>query len=228
LSVSKAAAYHRWKPVSDEDTNLNRAMERERQQGVATASRPAPAVTLEPLTAGDAERIRQWRNQDLSGLRTPYPLTDHQQRQWYETVVCDRNGPHRYFAVHTEAYRIDRPQLLTGSNLVYETFFAMVGITYISWENGLAELALVTDPARRRQGIGRAAVLAVLREGFDNLGLHQVYGECYHCNPALGFWQRLIDDYGWQHTTLPARKRWRGVWHDSTYFATFAVPGEGT
>ena len=150
--------------------------------------------------------VRDWRNQALSTLRTPFALTVEMQQDFYKNVICNRNSPHRYWAV--------RQQLTCSAPLV-----AMVGLTNIQWENGLAEISLIVDPKKARQGIGLAAVRLALDQAFDILGLKTVCGEVYHCNPAHPFWQvALARNGGYASVLLPRRKFWDGRLWDSDYF----------
>ena len=162
-------------------------------------------MILRPLTAEDAETVRQWRNADRSGLRTPFMLTREMQ-QAFHASLADRNAPHRYWAVS----RFAEPS---------NDLAAMAGLTYIQWENGLAEISLIVSPIEVGKGIGREAVRLALMEAFDRMRLLTVVGECYECNPAVGFWRKVVADYGGSLATLPRRKWWDGRLWDSLVFA---------
>lgn len=161
-------------------------------------------ITLRALTLAECETVRGWRNTDevRVGLRTPFPLTADMQADFYKAVVCNRQSAHRYFA------------LLDG-----QTFVGMVGLIDCQWENGLAEISLIVDPARRGGGVGAAAVDAILAEAFERLRLQSVCGECYQVNVAVRFWKRIVAHYDAYGTVLPNRKFWGGVLHDSYYFS---------
>jgi RimJ/RimL family protein N-acetyltransferase len=159
-------------------------------------------LRLDALNVDDVQTVREWRLTCREGLRTPVMLGEEQQDTFYEKVVCKGTDKNRYFAVRD------------GDLLV-----AMVGLTGIEWENGMAEISLITDPAKAGKGIGSGALELLLREGFDVMGLATIYGECYLCNPAIGFWQRMCERYNAYTTTLPRRKRWAGKLWDSLYFS---------
>lgn len=161
-------------------------------------------LTLRALTLAECEAVRGWRNTDevRVGLRTPFALTADMQADFYKAVVCNRQSPHRYYA------------LVDG-----DTFVGMGGLTDCQWENGLAEISLIVDPAHRRGGVGVAAVDALLAEAFERLRLQTVFGECYQVNAAVYFWQKVVAGYQAYGTTLPNRKFWNGVLHDSYYFS---------
>jgi len=173
---------------------------------------------LIPLTRQNAEEVRTWRLDDdvRGGLRTPYGLTEIQQARFYDHVVSDQTAPHRYWGVQ------DGQTALEASRQ-FLPLCAMVGLTNIIWESGNAEISLVVNPLLRRMGYGWRAVDLVLREGFDNLRLHSIFGEVYHSNPtALPFWEGVCKAYRAHVTTLPARKFWAGAYHDATIFTILA------
>lgn len=163
-------------------------------------------LILDALTPADVEAVRGWRNRDdvRAGLRTPHLLTAQQQRAWYDAVVCDRRSPHRYWAVRERS---------DAGGLV-----AVVGLTDIAWENGTAEISLITDPDRTGVGIGTAAVRLVLTEAFDRMRLLAVHGECYEHNPAWAFWRRLLGDETRLWPYVPYRKYWDGESHGAWFF----------
>jgi hypothetical protein len=157
-------------------------------------------TTLRVLTADECEVVRQWRNLDLSPWRTPYYLTEEQQQDFYREVVCNRNTPHRFWAVD-EGGR----------------FAGMVGLTNIQWENRTAELNLIMGPDMHK--LADAAVDLLLEQAFDFVGLLTVCGECYLCSPQLMFWRRKVEGLGAYSTTLPKRKLWQGKMWDSLWFS---------
>ena len=154
---------------------------------------------LRELTQTDCEQIRQWRNSCLETLRTPYLLTEQMQTDFYHTTVCNRNANSRWWAIEANGELI-----------------GMTGLTDIEWENGKAEVSLILNPKEIRKGYGEAALNLLLEQAFAFMGLQNIYGECYECNPAVSFWRKMIPTYT---TTLPQRKLWRGKYYDSLYFS---------
>ena len=155
-----------------------------------------------PMTPEYAELVRQWRNQDMRPWRTPYQLTEEMQQDWYHTTLCNRESRSRHWAM-----------------LVEGEFVGVVALSGIQWENGIAEIGLTMDPERSGQGYGTKAVEFVLDQAWNYLGLKTVYGECYECNPALGFWQKVCERYGAYTTSLPDRKFYGGKHWDAMYFS---------
>ena len=157
-------------------------------------------------TVQDVEQVRLWRNNCLETLRTPYPLTKEMQEQFYREVICTRNSKHRYWSISE-----------TEDGIEYMIGFG--GLTNIEWENRLAEISLIINPEFRRQGKGEQAVELLLREGFNNMNLENIYGECYETNSMQGFWKKVCDKYSGKAVILPQRKYWNGKYYDSLYFS---------
>lgn len=165
-------------------------------------------IYLDVLSLEDVQRVRQWRNQDLAGLRTPYPLTREMQDEFYRDVVNNRNSQNRYWAVA----RADS----NGRGLL-----GMAGLTDVSYINGSAEISLIVDPGFHRHGVGTEAVAQVLRHAFDRMRLLTVFGEVYLCNPAVEFWKKIVSEHSGYITTLPNRKFWAGRLWNSLYFSIY-------
>ena len=155
-------------------------------------------MKLTALTKEDAEQARQWRNEQLQTLRTPFLLTKEMQEDFYLKHICARDSRERFFAV-----REDR-------------LVAMVGFVKIEWENHLAEISNICAPGLNYKRM--QTVELQLHEGFMNLGLQNIYFECYHCDPSLQFWQEVVERYGAYTTVLKNRKYWGGKYWDSLYF----------
>ena len=194
-------------------------------------------IYLDALQREDMPLIVRWRNQNPEGARTPYLLNQEMQADWYETVVCDRDSKHRYWAVRRPASVKERRELEINRPTVgmrstkksaraqrvwadgEDWFVGISGLTNIEWENSRAEIALMIDPERRGQGLGKMALRETLAWGFHNMGLHRIYGECYKCNGSLEFWKTAADAYDAHWHTEPQTKWWGGVWHDSFCFS---------
>ena len=167
----------------------------------------APEVTFQSLTCSRAEDIRQWRNDVLPSLRTPYALTFEQQQQWYKDVVCDRSANSRYWAVCVD-----------GNCL------GMAGIEHIDWQQGRGEISLLIAPNRRGKGYGTQAVTELWRRGFGELRLEVLWGECYAMNQdAIQFWQQQMCRYyplsiGPFSAFIPMARKHEGKWYGAYYF----------
>lgn len=164
-------------------------------------------VTMRPLESRDLEPLTIWRSRVRPYLRTARMLSVDDQREWFRSLPMSQ---HRYYAfdVETQAGKV-----VAGVG----------GLTYIQWENGTTELSLVTDPVSARRGIGRSMFCGLMMCAFEELRLVTVTAECYHNNPALGFWKKMEAEFGGSSVVLPRRKFYGGNLYDATYFS-WAAP----
>jgi RimJ/RimL family protein N-acetyltransferase len=167
-------------------------------------------LKLRAPTAGDVEQVRRWRSDDgvRAGLRTPFLLTEEMQADFYRDVVCDRRSPHRYWS-------FDGPGQVSQN---YKALVAFGGLTDIAWENGHAEISLIVNPDHAGKGVGSEPVRLILHEAFGRMRLLTVFGEVYDCNPALAFWQKMVETVPGGATHMPGRKWWDGRLWGATLF----------
>ncbi len=158
------------------------------------------SLELKVLTRSDMLPILLERNKVLETLRTSFPLTLEQQFDYYDKVLCDRNGTTRYFGIYEG-----------------EDFIGYGGLEHISLYNHNAEISLLIFNKYRQKGYGAQAVDLILEYGFKFLNLSFIYGECYTCANYM-FWQKLIYKYQAASTMLTARKYYNGQYWDSLYF----------
>jgi len=179
-------------------------------------------MKLDALNRTQCEQVRLWRNEIPETLRTPFLLTKEMQEDFYENV-CKRESSDRYWAIiRTIDDEIKEVVPETG-------FIGMGGIENIQWENRLGEISLIIDPTQTGNGLGKEAVDLLLDQAFNYLNLQTVWGECYCCNPAWEFWQKITERYKGRYYTgdnpptrwthLPNRKFWKGEYYDSLYFS---------
>lgn len=161
-------------------------------------------------TLADLQTVARWRETCPESLRTPHPLSEHDQRRYLERIESSRHQMRMWS--FREQPKPGAIHYVNEMRLVGLAAFG--GLQYIQWENSLAEISLIVDPDQHGKGVGERVLLQILEEAFGNLGLNQVWGECYACSPALGFWETRAN---WS-TVLPERKRWNGKLHDSLYF----------
>lgn len=169
-------------------------------------------LIVKPPTALSLEIVREWRNEDLSSLRTPFFLTEEMQEDYYKQL-CDQKSNKRmwcFYENYDPAYKCKNEM---------ENLIAFGGLENIEWENRLAEISIIVDWQYRTQGYGKEAVAKILEQGFDYFNLENIYGECYKTNPdALAFWEKIMKIHSGYKTMLPQRKYWHGSYHDSLYF----------
>lgn len=152
-------------------------------------------MRLTELTHACAMKAKEWRNERLDALRTPYPLSTMEQHEWYNR----REG--RWWSIVEEKEHI-----------------GYAGIQHIQWESGIGELSLLMAP-EYEQARG-AALDLVLVEAFGNMGLKTVYAEVYDCNRDSGWWVENAFRRGVAYAPkLRNRKYYQGKYYDSTYYS---------
>jgi len=150
----------------------------------------------------ECQQVRHWRNESMESLRTPYELTYEMQDKFYHNVICNHNSPHRYWSI------VDK-----------DKFVGFGGLTFIERENRLARISLIIAPEHRDEGLGEKAVDLILDKAFNYLNLKTVCGECYACNSAKYFWDKIVNKHKAFTAILPKRKYWEGCYKDSVYFS---------
>ena len=158
-------------------------------------------MKLEVLTRCQVQLVREWRNNELQFLRTPYMITPKMQDNFYDDIVQDRNSEHRYYAI-------------TDGGM----FIGMCGLTNIEWENGTAEISLIIAPDHRGEGYGMKSVDLLLNEAFFKMRLFTVYGEVYDCGHRK-FWENITIELNGYKTDLVNRKWWNGKLYGSMWFS---------
>lgn len=176
-------------------------------------------MKFKALSLPDLEQVRQWRNECLEALRTPFLLTKEMQEEFYKDIICNRHANARYWGVWVdEKVTMSMVKPMPDVEVDGEIFIGMTGLENISWENRLAEISIMLNPGYHRKGYGKKAVELLLDQGFNYLNLENIYGECYACNPALIFWFKIIEKYNADIVLLPNRKYYNGQYFSGTYF----------
>jgi hypothetical protein len=105
-----------------------------------------------------------------------------------------------------------------AKNIKYScpTLIGMCGIENISWENRNGEISILLAPDR--WGEFDAVLDEVLRLGFNNLNLENLYTEVYGCNLQAERWHQCeTRKTAPSYAILPNRKFWDGDYYDSLY-----------
>ncbi|CUI16636.1 Putative ribosomal-protein-serine acetyltransferase [Candidatus Protochlamydia naegleriophila] len=119
----------------------------------------------------DAESIRLWRNAQTDVLRQLTPITQEQQRLYFEEVV-------------EPAFDLKEPKQVLFSFLFQHAFIGYGGLTNIDWEARRAEVSFLVDPARAEdQGQYTADFshfLSLLSKiAFKEIKLHRLFTETF-------------------------------------------------
>ena len=124
-------------------------------------------LSLRPITAGDIEMLRNWRNQDFVRNRFVFSdsITSEQQVQWFEKYNSDDTD--YMFIVSYESNPI-------GAAALY----------HINMQKGHAEFGrlMLGDLSKRGQGLGKRITHLTTRMGFEVLSLKRIYLEVFEEN----------------------------------------------
>jgi len=144
----------------------------------------AVTVRLRELNTSDAEQARRWRNDERiwRWCRQNDFISDLNQRDWFNAQHADRT-------IKMYAIEVD-------SNEFKNVFVGVCGLTDICHVHSRAEFSLYVSPESQGKGIGRAALHALLKHGFMNLNLRQIWGEVFDGNPAM----KTFLDIGFEET----------------------------
>ncbi|HMK04701.1 MAG TPA: GNAT family protein [Ferruginibacter sp.] len=143
-------------------------------------------IRLEKFERTDFQQLIDWiKDEELliswSGSLFSFPLTE-KSLDWYirDTNVANTSDAFVYKAIDTETGKVVGHISLGG----------------ISWKNrsGRVTRVLVGDTTERNKGYGQEMTTAVLKIGFDELGLHRISLGVYdnnagaiHCYKKCGF-----------------------------------------
>ena len=151
-------------------------------------------MILEAMTLDDAQVVRTWRNDRPDALRTPYPLSESEQRAWY----VDHDG--RFFSLIED-------DILAGYG----------GIQHVQWESRIGELSLLMAPEyehARAEGLD-----LILWQAFDAMRLDTVYAEVYECNRDIAWWRWFAGGPECTIARLPNRKWYQARYWNSLYIS---------
>lgn len=159
-------------------------------------------LELKALDRAHVAQARAWRNlwAVWQWTRQNDLISDLEQERWYERQSTDPTV--RMYAV---VMKVGAAETLVG----------VAGLTSIDWPNRRAEFSLYIGPEHQKNGHGRAALATLLMHAFQNLGLHQVWGETFHGNPAL----KLFGEMGF---TLDGKRR-EAYWKDGTWIDSYMI-----
>lgn len=173
-------------------------------------------MILKAISLSDLEKVREWRNKQISMLRTPFPLTSEQQSEFYKNVICNRQSNGRFWGIYLKDFPT---KFSTTEYITPIEFIGMTGIENIQWENRLGEISLLLNPKHSTNENLYKALTQILYKGFMCLNLENIYTEVYECSPFKDFWLNYINTCGINNTVniLPNRKYCIGRYWNSFY-----------
>ena len=173
-------------------------------------------MKLNVLSYPNIEQVRIWRNDNMPMNRTPFLLTEEMQGEFHRSQVCNRLANARYWGVWSENKDefVDVPECaFPVINCNSNIFIGMGEISNIQWENRIGEIGLIMHPEHLDKA--DKAIDLILGQGFNNLNLENIFGECYLCSPYLQIWETLARRYNAICNYLPNRKYWNGKYYGS-------------
>lgn len=173
-------------------------------------------MQLKVLSYPDVEQARIWRNDNLSMNRTPYLLTSEMQGEFFQEQVCNRQANARYWGIWEEEKTTIKMLRPMKDVIVNFPLFIGMGEISMQWENRLGEIGLIMHPEHLDKA--EESVDLILEQGFNNLNLENIFGECYYCSSYMNIWERACKKYKGTDAQLPNRKFWQGEYCASLYF----------
>ena len=140
-----------------------------------------------------------WRENDFASLRTSHFILDSAQSEFYQSLK--NRTDIQYFSVIND-----------------KKIVGVCGFVNLNLVNRNGEIAMILNPKFRGDGYGLRTLDLLLIHGFNNLGLKNIYGETYECNPSYGFWENIIKQRKVTSVRLPERKFYEGKFWDGIYF----------
>lgn len=137
-------------------------------------------AALLPFDESALPLVKAWMNDEevRQGTGTEGPVSDHEHRRWYQSIMDDRSQ--RIFLIGQGCGACSRP-------------IGAVGLRGINWRSRNAEYWIyVGDRSARGKGVAEEASRLLLRFAFQILGLHRVFLQVNVTNhAAIRLYRRL-------------------------------------
>jgi diamine N-acetyltransferase len=130
-------------------------------------------IILRPFTKEDLQQTIIWRNDSfikLNAMLHPYPVTEKNEDDWYNSTIGSKDPKSVYFAIHTA----------NDDRIIGYTF--LKDINYI---HGTCNFGIVIgNDSDRHQGYGKETLDRMIKYAFDILNLRKIYLEVIDDNKA--------------------------------------------
>ena len=128
-------------------------------------------IRLRSLTKKDFDKTYKWHN-DLAlrnlTLAHPFPVTDAQEEEWYDSLLKDRSNKNVYFGIEAKS----------SNKLVGIIFLTKISMIHKTCWLGV----FVGDKNSRGKGFGSEAVNLIVDYAFNSLNLRKVSLEVVKSN----------------------------------------------
>ena len=133
--------------------------------------------TLTAIRPADIFLIKEWRNAQIDILRQQQPLTDDDQRRYFDTVIFPTFGA-------------AQPAQILFSFLYQDKCIGYGGLVHISWADRNAEISFLLETSRNNDIAlfqrEWAIYLDMLQQiAFGQLGFEKIYTYAYDIRPHL-------------------------------------------
>jgi RimJ/RimL family protein N-acetyltransferase/predicted ATP-grasp superfamily ATP-dependent carboligase len=131
--------------------------------------------SLVPLREEDIYLIKKWRNEQIDVLRQKKPLTDKDQKLYYENFIYP-------------TFLENEPKQILFSFLKEKSCIGYGGLTNIDWQSKRVELSFLVDTSRIKNeliyGEDFTAYLNLIKQVvFDDLDFNRIFSETYDIRP---------------------------------------------
>lgn len=131
---------------------------------------------IEAVQPDHIERIRTWRNAQMSILRQAAPIEPEQQRAYFRERVWNELD-------------LPQPANLLVSFSHKDVLIGYGGLVHIAWQHRRAEVSFLLDDAIAGEPVGYAShfstFLRLMKSlAFEDLGFHRLCTETYAVRPA--------------------------------------------
>lgn len=137
-------------------------------------------VILRPLVIGDWKTTLKWRN-DLSikkmAMMHPFPVTDSNEKKWYEDLLTSKNDKTVFFAVENKKKEVVGFVSLNNINRINRNCYLSI---------------VIGDEKNQGKGYGKDAVETIVKYAFGILNLKKVNLEVLKINDkAISLYKSL-------------------------------------
>jgi RimJ/RimL family protein N-acetyltransferase len=164
-------------------------------------------LDLRPHTRDDLDDLYAFHSRPDVVRYTPWPVRD---REATREALEVKLGQGR---LTSEGQWLVLAMVLRSTG----TVIGEVLLKWVSIEDRQGEIGFALHDDFHGAGLAREAAEAVLRIGFDDLGLHRIFARCVSDNTASA---RLLERLGMRHEGhLIHGLRWKGTWADESIYA---------
>ncbi len=146
---------------------------------------------LVPIRMNDQSLIRKWRNEQMYHLRQKEPLTEENQRMYFDTVVAS-------------LFTTEHPSQFLFSYVQTEVCIGYGGLVHIDYLKKSAELSFImeTELEETQFAMHWSNFLKLIQPiAFQGLGLQRIFTYAYDLRPHL---YPILEDHGfYRERTLP-------------------------